>query len=266
MRAVDLDGGFARSSVEWFERLFGLALLVEIATQMSAGVWRVHAGELYPWRHIDVVPLVGTTGLAIEWAVVGACALVLVLGNAAARAARAPRAAERARAVAWRVLAFALFASLLQRFSNHGSLFFLIAFFVSMRPPELSLDTSDFEARPHPNLGLVRAELVIVYVFSALAKLAHGFTSGASLVNLLGLTPALARTASIAVVAVELLLPIVVVRRPRLGLAAVVLVHAAFAAAIPGVVSFGLAMLAMTALWVRGERGERDAADVRAPS
>lgn len=251
MRAADalgLDRGFARSSVEWFERLFGLALLVEIATQMASGLRRVHTGELYPWRHIDVVPLVGTAGLAAEWTVIGACALVLVLVGAGA-AQRAGRAAQRARELAWRTLAIALFWSLLQRFSNHGSLLFLVALFVSMKPPEPAAPA--FEASPHPNLGLVRAQLVIVYVFSGLAKLAHGFTSGASLVNLLGLSPGLARGASIGVVVAELALPALIVVRPRLGLLGVVLLHAVFAAGIPGVVSFGLAMLAMTALWVR---------------
>lgn len=247
MAVVDLDRRFARASVIWFERIFGLSLLVEVFEQIRSGVWRVHAGTLYPWRHIDLFPLLPPAVLAVEWALIGGASLTLIVASGP-RVAAGSRFWRTARAAAWRALPFALLVSLLQRFSNHGSLMFMIALFVSMKPPELTL--ADFEAHAHPNLGLVRAQLVIVYVFSALAKVAHGFTSGSSLSNLLGLPVAVTRAASIGVVAIEFAVPLLVFWRPRLGLAAIALLHAGFVAAIPNVGSFGLAMFAMAALWV----------------
>lgn len=228
-----LDEGFDARSVRWFERLFGAALLVEVATQVTSGVWSVHAGSSYPWRHLDLVPLAPPALVAIEWLLVALGAAALIAG--------------RARTMAWRVLAPLLLWSVLQRFSNHGSLFFMIAFFVAMAPPADSLD----ETTEHPNLGLVRAQIVIVYVMSALAKLFHGFTSGASLVHLFGLAPGLARAASWGVIAGELALAVLVVKRPRIAIVAAAVMHGAFALVIPNVLSFGIAMVAMAALWLR---------------
>lgn len=236
-----LDEGFERERVRWFERLFGVALLVEVATQATSGVWRVHAGASYPWRHLGVVPLERPAFLVVEWLTVVACAMLVIL--------------DRRRRAAWRVLAAALLWGVLQRFSNHGALFFMIALFVAFDPPDTTAE--DFESREHVNLGLVRAQIVIVYVFSALAKLLHGFTSGASLANLFGVAPGLARAGSWVVIAGELALAALVVKRPRAGVVGIVMMHAVFAALLPNVLSFGVCMLAMAMLWlpVSPERG-----------
>ncbi|MDB5213053.1 MAG: hypothetical protein JWO86_980, partial [Myxococcaceae bacterium] len=112
--------------------------------------------------------------------------------------------------------------------------------------------------RAHPALGLVRAQLVIVYVFSALNKLTHGFGSGRSLVHLLGgaastspspFSPVLATALSLLVIATELAIPVVLVYRPRAGIGLVVAMHVAFALLVPGVISFGIAMSALSVLF-----------------
>jgi len=97
----------------------------------------------------------------------------------------------------------------------------------------------------------VRAQLVIVYAFSALNKLTHGFASGDSLANLLRLSSPSARVLSGAVIAAELALPIVLLRFPRVGLAGVVMLHLGFGLLVPGVWSFALAMIAMATLFRR---------------
>jgi|GEM_PF-2742413 len=229
---------FEPRAVSAFERLFGVALLVEIATQVRADTWGVHAGRLYPWRHLGILPLYPPAVLALEWTIASACGVILLA---------APRRSHATRSLAWRILAPVLLVSVLERFSNHGVLFFLVAFFTSMNPPDA--DAPDFAAREHPNLGLVRAQLVVVYVFSALAKLLHGFTSGASLRVLIGLLPPVAAAASWVVVVGELLLPLLLWKRPAAGIAAVVLVHAAFAYALPNVASFGVVMVALAVLF-----------------
>lgn len=239
MQRVDWLDRFDARAVTWSLRLYGLALVVDVATEVASGVWNVHAGLLYPWRHLGVLPLYSPAVLAVEWTLRVAAGLALL---AMPRHAKVVAAAVRA-------AAFVLLVAVLERFSNHGVLLFLIAFFLTLAPPAPSAPS--FDASAHPALGLVRAQLVVVYVFSALNKLAAGFTSGASLSNLLG--PALpqgsARALSWLVVVTELAVPLVLLRAPRAGIVLAVLLHAGFAVLVPGVASFGLAMIAMAVLF-----------------
>jgi len=242
MRLVELDRFDARA-VAWFLRLYGIAVVVDVATEVGAGVWHVHTGQLYPWRHLGIVPLYPARGLAIEWGLRALAGAALALG------ARRPRVL----ALAVRVLVPVLFVALLERYSNHGVLLFLLALYLSIAPPDLT--RAGFDREAHPALGLVRAQLVIVYVFSALNKLTHGFGRGDSLANLLALRPEAARLLAWAVIAAELALPIVLLRWPRVGVAGVVVMHVSFALFVPGVWSFGLAMVAMAILFTRPGSG-----------
>ena len=239
MQRVDALDRFDARAVTWFLRVFGVALVVDVLTEVAAGVWHVHTGRFYPWRHLGIVPLYPASVLAVEWAFRAAAGLALVAG------AVRPRVV----ATAVRVAALVLFVPVLERYSNHGALLFLIAFFLAVAPPDVT--ALSFAEIGHPALGLVRAQLVIVYVFSALNKLAHGFVDGRSLTNLLGdsLAPGPARALSWLVVATELAIPIVLLRAPRAGIALLLAMHLAFAALVPGVASFGLAMLAMALLF-----------------
>jgi hypothetical protein len=233
---------FYAPAVALFLRLFGLAIVVDVATELHSGVWEVHAGALYPWRHLGIIPLYPVRGLAVEWALRVAGGVVLLLGAGHLRALT----------LAVRTLVPVLFVALLERYSNHGVLLFLVALYLSLAPPDLA--RPGFDAAPHAALGLVRAQLVIVYVFSALNQVTHGFGRGDSLANLLGLARGPAHALSWVVIAVELLLPALCYLRPRLGLAGVALLHAGLALAIPGVWSFGLTMVAMATLFVTSGR------------
>lgn len=236
---------FDAGSVLWFLRIYGVALIVDVVTEMASGVWDVHAGRFYPWRHLGIVPLYPPAVLVVEWAVRIAGGLALVLGAKKAKTI----------ALASRVLAIVLFVAILQRYSNHGVLLLLVAFFLTLAP----VDASGFDVAnvPHHALGLLRAQLVIVYVFSALNKLTHGFTNGRSLANLLHATPTgtlgagSASALSWLVVAGELAIPVLLVRSPRAGIAAAIAMHGVFTALVPGVASFGLAMIAMAMLFSR---------------
>lgn len=249
MRRADLER-FDRRSVAWFLRLYGAALVVNVLLEVRAGVWRVHTGELYPWRHIPLVPLYPPAGLAIEWLATA------TTGVALAAATTSPRAGRVAR-VAARVAALATLAGVLQRYSNHGVLLFLIALYVAIDPPDVA--AADFGVRPHPALGLVRAQLAIVYLFTALNKITHGFLGGAAIAALFGWSAPLARAAAWAVIAAELALPFVLVRWPRAGVAGVLALHLAFAAWMPGLWSFALAMLSMATLFLGSAPSRADA-------
>ena len=231
---------FDARAVTWFLRLYGLALVVDVATEIAAGVWHVHTGTFYPWRHLGIVPLYPASVLAIEWTLRAGAGLALLAG---ARRVRVVSAAVR-------VAALVLFVAVLERYSNHGVLLFLVAFFLTIAPPDVT--SPGFDAREHPALGLVRAQLVIVYAFSGINKVAHGFWSGRSLVHLLGsaLTPGAGTALSVVVIASELAIPLLLVRRARVGMAVVVAMHAAFALLVPGVISFGVAMTALALLFV----------------
>lgn len=230
-----LADGFRRGAVACSLRLFGAALVAEVATQIHAGVWGVHAGRLYPWRHLPILPLVPPWALAIEWTLTALAGLALVAG--------------RGTRVALRAAAAVTLVSVLERYSNHGALLFLVALFWAMAPPDLA--SPAFEEEEHPTLGLLRAQIAIVYVASALNKALHGFLGGRSLENLLGLAHAPAQALSIAVVAAEVALPVLLFVRPRVAIAGVVLLHVGFAIFLSGLASFGLAMVSLAVLFDR---------------
>lgn len=219
---------FDGRSLRWMARLYGLALAIEVVTGIRNGVHRVHTGELYPWRHLPIVPLYPAPVLFVEWAVTIAVAGVLLLGPASIRRQ------------AWRAAAVVTLVALSQRYSNHGALAFIVAAFVALDPPAVD------EGRvTSPFLALVRAQLGIVYVFSALNKLLHHWLDGASLANLLGISVMVARPLAFAVIVLELAVPALLVVRPRIGFVALVALHAGFAVALDNVTSFGVTMAAM---------------------
>lgn len=228
--------------VAWHARLLGAAMVALVVHEVWAGYPRVHAGELFPWRHLPVVPLASPAVATAEWAalaVLGACVALQV----------APR-------VTLRLAALVALWGIGQRYTNQRALLVIVLSFLALDPPG-----PDPGSRAWPNVALVRLQLVLVYVTAAVAKILEGFLSGDSLAVLLGMAPGPARAASIAVVAAELALPILLVLAPRAGALGVALLHAGFSLFMPGLLPFGLTMIAMAALsWdralVRNARGE----------
>lgn len=200
-------------SVRVFRILFGLALVANVITEALSGVWHVHDGTFYPWHHLPFVGLYPAWALAVEWTITALAGVLFAMGHRHAA----------------KLAAVVLLVGLSQRYSNHAALLFLVALFSTL------------------DLGLVRAQILIVYGFGALNKIVHGFLSGDSLMNLLGLP----RPYSIVVVAAEVMLPILLVMRPRIGLVGVVAMHLAFSVFMPGLSSFALCMIAMAVLWIR---------------
>lgn len=215
-------------------RLFATAMALEVLTSVASGVRDVHRGMLYPYRHLPIVPLYSERALMVEWAATLLCAGAIASG-------RAPR-------ITYRATAIVLVLAVLQRFSNHGALMAIVACFLALAPPDL--EAPSFDAAPHPELGLCRAQLAIVYVASALNKVVHGFGDGHVLRVLVPSLGPLAPALAWGVIAVELALPVLLVRRPRLGIVAVALLHAGFALVVPHVLSFGLTMVALSWLYL----------------
>ena len=216
-------------------KLLGLALLVRVVSDISGGLLLVHSGDYFPWRHLPGVPLYSATWLQLEWTLSVACALMLLSGRWTALALRMGM-----------VLAL---VSLSHRFANHRVLLFLLFLFLSLDPPTLKSYWPTGPARVSPALGLVRAQLVIVYWFSAANKCAHGFLDGQSLVHLLGTSRDVALCLAIAAVAVELALPLLLWLCPRLGIVIALGLHTSFAVALPGLWTFSVLMMSMAVLF-----------------
>jgi hypothetical protein len=227
-------GRFDARAVDAMLRVLGLATIACAATDAWAGAWRVHGGELFPWRHLPGFPLYGRAMLVVEWG-------LGLAGGASLATGRGRRAG-----ISGALLATVL--GLSQRFSNHRALLLIVLAFVALAPPDLG--DASFAARVRPNLALVRAQLLLVYGMSALNKVAQGFLDGAALASLFGWPTGLARAISFGVVAAEVAIPLALLWRPWLGVAAVVVLHGAMAWLLPHVAPFSLVMLAMALAFV----------------
>jgi hypothetical protein len=231
--------------LELYFRLLGAALVALILADLHNDIWGLQAGRLYPYRHLPIVGLYGPAGLVVEWTALAVSAAGLLAG-------------VRRRAALW-LAAAAMLASLSQHYSNHGSLTFMVLLFTALRPPQTDRDLLA------PNMLLVRWQLAIVYVFSGVNKLVAGWAGGFTMANLylalrdplvprewfapLFRAPAVVAF-SLAIVAAELAIPLVLSRRPRAGIALVVALHGGITVLMPGILPFGLVMLAMSVLYL----------------
>jgi hypothetical protein len=231
--------------VDLYFRLLGTALLALVLADLHNDVWGLQAGRLFPYRHVPIVPLYGPLGLVVEWAAMLTSAAGLLLGVS--------------RAGAVRLGAATMLASLTQHYSNHGALTFIVLVFTALRPPRTDADLLA------PNMLLVRWQLAIVYVFSAVNKVVAGWASGGTMANLyLALRdPVVPRewfaplfrppgvvAFSLAIVAAELAIPVLLSRWPRAGIATVVVLHGGITLLMPGLLPFAVVMLAMSVLYL----------------
>ena len=126
----------------------------------------------------------------------------------------------------------------------------ILLLFAALRPVDCD-DARQLQGR-HPNVALLRYQLIVVYVFSALNKLLHGFMDGHVLTALLGISPQLAQPLAWLIVLAELVAPLLCWRAPRAGLAVVAGLHIGFAACMPGLWPFTVTMIALAVLFQRG--------------
>jgi hypothetical protein len=221
-----------------FYRLLGASLVARVATDACAGIYGVHTGELFPWRHLPLVPLYSPLVLALEWFLLGASGLALLT--------------LRSIRVALCVALLATGMGLSQRFSNQSALALIVLVLCTL---DITLPTDLGERVQRPNLDLIRYQLLIVYGFSALNKLRAGFLNGDTLAHLLHIPHSVSQPLSWAAVLAELALPLLFVAK-RCGTAwvGVLVLHTGFSLLLPGLLPFGLLMLALATLWLRERR------------
>lgn len=226
---------FSPRAVAGLYRFLGLSLIARVLTDAQAGVWRVHTGELFPWRHLPIVPLYPPLVLALEWLVLlGSGALLVAL---------------RWQKLALRLALLGTLMALSQRYANQMALTLIILLFCNLQPVRVE----HAALGPHPQLGLVRLQLLVVYFFSALHKLQAGFWEGQALVNLLHVSPVVGQLLAFVTLLAELGLPAVFLLGWRkLGLLGVMGLHVGFMLALPGLLPFTLTLVALAWSWQRG--------------
>ncbi len=245
--------------------LLGAAWLPLVRQEAANRLWLVHAGELCTRRLLTWPPLTPPWALWLEWGLEAAVAVMLLAG----------------RRTRWAIRLGAVLAlvSAQQRYMNQKALLAIVLVFLALDPPEPA--ETGFSERDRPNVGLLRWQLAIVYLFSALQKLRMDFTDGASLRNLFayldGLSvsgwapagavsaafaasPALAKALSWGVVGGELALIPLSFIAPRPALVGVALLHGAFCLFMPDVLSFTFTMLACACVAAAAHRAPVKAA------
>jgi hypothetical protein len=242
--------------VELYHRLLAATLAALVLADLHNGMWELQAGRILPYRHIPIVPLYGRPGLVLEWAAFLTSATGLWFGIR--------------RPAALRLGAATMLASLTQHYSNHGTLTFMVLLFTAVRPPVVDADLV------RPNMILVRWQLTIVYVFTALNKVIADYLRGDSMANLyraIAMRGSLVPhewfepmftgpgvvALSIGIVVVELLIPLALSRRPWIGIALVLGLHGGITLLMPGILPFGLIMVAMSVVWLVPLRSGRAA-------
>jgi hypothetical protein len=231
-------------AIRGFFAFLALTLFACVAEDLDRGTWRIHSGEFVPWRHFsDRIPLYPVGGLVAEWL------LTIVSGILILRA--------KTRMTGVRLAAVVIAVSLTQRFANQRALLFLVLFYLAISTAKLRGEA----------FRMIRFQLVIVYLFSALNKIDSGFLTGESLAALPPiirhsllpgswvervLSPPFSVPLSWAVVALELAIPVALIERPKVGLAFLVILHLGFSLMMPGLWPFTLIMVAMGILYLDG--------------
>jgi DMSO/TMAO reductase YedYZ heme-binding membrane subunit len=229
---------------EAYYRLLAATLASLVLCDLHNDMWGYQTGRIYPHRHVPIVPLYGPAGLVLEWACLLTSAVGLWLG------VRRPAALGLGAAT--------MLTSLTQHYSNHGTLTFMVLLFTALRPPVADADLV------RPNMLLVRWQLAIVYVFTAVNKVIADYLAGDSMANLylvlrdplvprewfepMFRPPAVAL--SVGIVLVELLIPLALSRRPWVGIALVLGLHGGITLLMPGVLSFGMLMVTMSVVYL----------------
>ena len=150
----------------------GLVVVWKTLQDIVMGQAAVHAGMLAPWRQF--VDLGAWFGQGYFWGIVSAKAILLV--------AYFFRFQIRVVAIALGILTF---CDCLSGFSNHRLFLALELLLIAVVPPIKSADqSSSSELFPYWNLGIIRFQVSLIYLVTAIHKCNVEFLSGRTLNNL----------------------------------------------------------------------------------
>lgn len=224
-----------------FYFIFSLAIISRVISDLLLNRQGIHSGEVFPSRqYFPSIPIysVFVFYLELTLAFVGA----LLLNSKKVRTASL-------------IIVIAYLMGLSQMFQNQKTLILIVASTLLIQP----LSKND-----RSSIWFLRYQLILVYSISALQKMFSGFNSGLDLLEttkyLLGLEnnlfikqlltylqdPRTAEVFSLSTIVVELLIPIALIKAPRLGVALVILLHLSMNLLMKDITPFSLTMLALS--------------------
>lgn len=232
---------FSLRLVHW---LIAMAIVIRVSNDFMFGRYQMHDQILWSARYSGILPLGGTTTLIIEWLLLITIAGLLAFGQTTVRVWAA------------RIGALVVLYSLTQFFQNQ-KLLILFALIALSFDPLRAGSTSQWN---------LRFLIYVAYLSASLHKILNEFYSGDALTRALESVVAMAPQLSAfdfrPIIAKSLLesdalvplsfftifaqmaLPLLLWKRPRIGIQAVATFHIGLSAVMPDILPFGLAMLA----------------------
>lgn len=228
------------SCLRAFYGFFAAALVSRVLSDIfDLQRWSIHQGDAFPFRHLlEAIPIYPVSILLIEWTLLLLGALFLLT--------------KKTRLGALLSL-LGLLMSLSQMFQNQKVLLLLVAFALSVGP---SLEKMKTDEKNDTSMFL-RWQILLVYLFSAISKIFDQFPSGETL-KMMDQTLFSHQFAvnwiysavSVIVILTELFLPLLLWKKPKLGILAVFILHAGFAVFLSDIFPFSLAMISLSFLFL----------------
>jgi hypothetical protein len=231
-----------------FYSLLAVAIVTRFFCDFLNERWRIHSGEIFPIRHIEFFPTYSTSMLCLEWGVTLIGAILFTTNK-----------------IRWGALLVSLsyVMSLTQMYQNQKFLILIIMFALAVQPLDLQRANS---------LRFLKWQMLLIYLFTAVQKIFDQFISGDTLrilfldvLKINGIAnPKLFHGLSVVVIATELSVPLLLLKKPWWGVAVVTGMHLSFAILMPDIWPFTLTMIALSFLFFPPEGGvfRREAASV----
>ncbi len=224
-----------------FYLIFSLAVVSRIICDLLLNRAGIHAGEVFPNRHVfSFISIYPPAILYIEMALASAGAILLNL--------------KRVR-FGCLLIIISYLMGLSQMFQNQKLLILIVACTLCIQP----LSKTD-----KSSIWFLRYQLILVYSISALQKVVQGFNDGIDLSlttkYLLSIEsnpvikallayvsdPLNAMIFSVSTVVLEFIIPIFLIKRPKIGVALVVLLHFSMNLLMKDIMPFSLTMIALS--------------------
>ncbi|MDG0814818.1 hypothetical protein [Bdellovibrio svalbardensis] len=230
-----------KNSLRLFYMFLGAAVLLRLLDDVLLGRWGIHAGAIFPYRHPGYFPLYGTTGLLLEWAL-ALTGGVLLFTN------------EKRKGAFFAAIAMSL--SLSQMMQNQKILLWIVLWIVALTDLGKNIPARKF----------LKWQIVLVYTFGALSKIFDQFVTGETL-HIIALrqmetttglqkflwSPLLnsgfSTMVSYAVIALELLIPLLFIRKKEWAWFFVLVLHGGFVVMMKDLSSFTFSMFALASLY-----------------
>ncbi len=233
------------SSIDIFYLFFSLAVLSRIICDYLLGRIGIHLGEIYPNRKLNsMTPPYALFTLYVEWTLAFFGAMLINIKP------------KRLAAV---LLIISLSMSMSQMFQNQKTLMLIIAITIFVLP---------LNVKKNKSIWFLRFQLILLYLFSGVHKINENFLNGEALKvtfmylkeiennffisQLLSffLTPYPLIFLSWTAVILELSIPLVLIRKPKIGIVMVIFLHLSFNVLLKDILPFTLCTIALSFLFL----------------